>query len=52
MDRVRSAHLKQQKIVNKLVHFLVALMHPNNQQRLGKRQLLAIDEFHVIFYFL
>lgn len=50
MDHIRNAHLKQQQIVNKLVQFLVSLVHPNNQQRLGKRQLLAIDEFQVNFF--
>ena len=41
MDSMRAAHVKQQQIVNKLVHFLVTLVQP---KRLGKRHLLAIDE--------
>ncbi|KAI1711074.1 HSF-type DNA-binding domain-containing protein [Ditylenchus destructor] len=45
LDHVRGAHVKQQQIVNKLVQFLVALVQPNKQQRLGKRHLLAIDDF-------
>lgn len=36
--------MKQQQIVNKLVQFLVALVQPAAQKRLGKRNLLAIDE--------
>uniref|UniRef100_A0A915DAI8 HSF-type DNA-binding domain-containing protein n=1 Tax=Ditylenchus dipsaci TaxID=166011 RepID=A0A915DAI8_9BILA len=44
MDHVRGAHLKQQQIVNKLIQFLVALVQPNKQHRLGKRHLLAIDD--------
>lgn len=35
-------HMKQQQVVNKLVQFLVALVQPPGQKRLGKRQLLAI----------
>ncbi|KAI1730673.1 HSF-type DNA-binding domain-containing protein [Ditylenchus destructor] len=45
LDHVRGAHVKQQQIVNKLVQFLVALVQPNKQQRLGKRHLLAIDDY-------
>ncbi|KAE9550677.1 hypothetical protein FO519_006120 [Halicephalobus sp. NKZ332] len=41
MDSMRATHMKQQQIVNKLVHFLVTLVQP---KRLGKRHLLAIDE--------
>uniref|UniRef100_A0A0N5A8M8 HSF_DOMAIN domain-containing protein n=1 Tax=Syphacia muris TaxID=451379 RepID=A0A0N5A8M8_9BILA len=44
LSRVRQQHLKQQQVVNKLVQFLVALVQSAPQKRLGKRNLLAIDE--------
>lgn len=37
--------MKQKQIVNKLVQFIAALVHTNKHQRLGKRHMLAIDEF-------
>jgi hypothetical protein len=40
---MRGAHVKQQQITTKLVQFMVALLQPS--KRLGKRHLLAIDEF-------
>uniref|UniRef100_A0A915Q1Y9 HSF-type DNA-binding domain-containing protein n=1 Tax=Setaria digitata TaxID=48799 RepID=A0A915Q1Y9_9BILA len=43
VSHLRNQHVKQQHVVNKLVQFLVALVQPS-QKRLGKRQLLAIDE--------
>jgi hypothetical protein len=42
MTSMRAAHVKQQQIVNKLVHFLVTLVQP---KRLSKRHMLAIDDF-------
>lgn len=44
LSHMRSMHVKQQQVVNKLVQFLVALAQPSAQTRLGKRSLLAIDE--------
>uniref|UniRef100_A0A915BG04 HSF-type DNA-binding domain-containing protein n=1 Tax=Parascaris univalens TaxID=6257 RepID=A0A915BG04_PARUN len=44
LSHMRSMHVKQQQVVNKLVQFLVALAQPSAQKRLGKRSLLAIDE--------
>lgn len=44
LSRVRQQQMKQQQVVNKLVQFLVALVQPAPQKRLGKRNLLAIDE--------
>lgn len=47
MEQARGTHIKQQKIVSKLVHFLVAFVQPNNKTQrlgLGKRHYLAIDE--------
>ncbi|VDP21388.1 unnamed protein product [Onchocerca flexuosa] len=43
VSHLRNQHVKQQHVVNKLVQFLVALVQPS-QKRLGKRNLLAIDE--------
>uniref|UniRef100_A0A914WGC3 HSF-type DNA-binding domain-containing protein n=1 Tax=Plectus sambesii TaxID=2011161 RepID=A0A914WGC3_9BILA len=42
VSHMRSMHMKQQQVVNKLVQFLIALVQPSGQKRLGKRQLLAI----------
>lgn len=47
VSHLRNQHVKQQHIVNKLVQFLVALVQPS-QKRLGKRNLLAIDEVFLI----
>ncbi|KHN72771.1 Heat shock factor protein 1 [Toxocara canis] len=44
LSHMRTMHMKQQQVVNKLVQFLVALAQPSAQKRLGKRSLLAIDE--------
>lgn len=47
MEQARGTHIKQQKIVGKLVQFLVALVQPNNKTQrlgLGKRHYLAINE--------
>ncbi|KAL3998923.1 HSF-type DNA-binding family protein [Acanthocheilonema viteae] len=46
VSHLRNQHVKQQHVVNKLVQFLVALVQPS-QKRLGKRNLLAIDEIGV-----
>jgi hypothetical protein len=43
MGHMRASHVKQQQIVTKLVQFMVALLQPS--KRLGKRNILAIDEF-------
>lgn len=45
LGHMRGAHVKQQQIVTKLVQFMVALLQPSKQQRLGKRNVMAIDEF-------
>lgn len=44
LSHMRTMHMKQQQVVTKLVQFLVALVQPSSQKRLGKRNLLAIDE--------
>jgi hypothetical protein len=46
MGMMRGQHNRQTQIVNKLVQFLVTLVQPKERDRIGKRQLYAIDEIH------
>lgn len=42
ISRMRQLHMKQQQVVNKLIQLLLSLVQPGANNRLGKRQLLAI----------
>lgn len=46
MEQARGTHIKQQKMVGKLVQYIVALLPNNQTQRLGlgKRHILALNE--------